>query len=432
MLDIIKNKDINIGIIGLGYVGLPLLLEFGKKDFKVFGFDIDEKKSLMLMQGESYLKHIPASGIKEVLEKGNFAAYANFDKLNEMDAIILCVPTPLTKQKEPDLTYVIDSTKVAAKHMKKGALVALESTTWPGTTDEVLLPILSEGGKEVGKDFYLCFSPEREDPNNPNFKTADIPKIVSGITEKCKEYSIALYEQIVKPIPVSTTRVAEATKLLENIFRSVNIAMVNEMKTIFTEMDIDVWEVIEAAKTKPFGFYPFYPGPGLGGHCIPIDPFYLSWKAKEYDIPARFIELAGEINTKMPYYVVDRISNALNEESKAIKNSKILILGAAYKKDVDDIRESPTLKLIEILREKGACVSYHDPYLPEITETREYSINMKSVELNEANLKNQDCVLISTNHSSMDYNLIGEHAKLVVDTRNAMKDIKGKALVIKA
>jgi UDP-N-acetyl-D-glucosamine dehydrogenase len=430
----INNKEAQIAIIGLGYVGLPLLIEFGGKGFKVMGFDIDPQKAKRLLAGESYLHHIPAAAIRRLLEEKRLRAFDDFEQIGDADAVIICVPTPLTKQRDPDLSFIVSSTEAVASRLKERALVVLESTTYPGTTEEVVKPILERNGRMCGKDFFLAYSPEREDPNNPNFKTKDIPKIVSGVTESCLNMANALYSQIVTTIPVSSPKVAEAAKLLENIYRSVNIAMVNEMKTILTAMDIDIWEVIAAARTKPFGFQAFYPGPGLGGHCIPIDPFYLSWKAKEFDRTARFIELAGEINTQMPYYVVEKVAKALNHFGKAIKGAKILIFGLAYKKDVGDYRESPAIKLFEILERQGASVDYHDPFVPQIKGIRaNKDLDIRSVELSETLLARQDCVLIATDHSSSDYALIGRHAKLIVDTRNAMAKVgPTRAKVVKA
>ncbi|MCH8326881.1 MAG: nucleotide sugar dehydrogenase, partial [Bacteroidetes bacterium] len=387
LLDKIKNKSAVVGVIGLGYIGLPLSLEFASKGFNVIGFDVDEIKIPLLNSGKSYIKHISDDRIKLARNQPNgksadsrkFEATSDFSRLSSCDAIIICVPTPLNEHREPEMKYIVETAKTIQKYLMKGQLIILESTTYPGTTEEILLPMFeaSTGSASekfiVGEDFFLAFSPEREDPNNANYTTATIPKVVGGVTENCLEAAQALYDQvIVKTVPVSSTRVAEATKLLENIYRSVNIALVNELKTVFHKMDIDIWEVIEAAKTKPFGFKAFYPGPGLGGHCIPIDPFYLTWKAREFDINTRFIELAGEINTNQPYYVVQRAMEALNEQSKALKGSKVLILGASYKKNIDDMRESPSLKLIEILKDKGAKVDYNDPFVPKLLPTRKY------------------------------------------------------------
>jgi len=393
----IESKQAKIGIIGMGYVGLPLALEFAKSDFNVTGFDIDKNKIPFLNEGKSYIKHIGSERIKNVVEKNKFIATNNFKELENQDILIICVPTPLNKYREPDLSYIENTAKTISENFRIGQLVILvilESSTYPGTTEEIIKPLLDNPlneklrgqSLEVGKDYFLAYSPEREDPNNPNFKTKDIPKVVGGTTKNCLQLAKKLYDQvIVKTVPVSSTKVAEATKLLENIYRSVNIALVNELKIVFSKMGIDIWEVIEAAKTKPFGFQAFYPGPGLGGHCIPIDPFYLTWKAREYDINTKFIELAGEINTYQPYYVVERAVEVLNSVGKTINGSKILILGMSYKKNVDDLRESPSLKLYEIFSSKGANVDYSDPYFPELPELRKYKLNIKSVDLTEEN-----------------------------------------------
>ena len=423
----IESKEAVIGIIGLGYVGLPLGLEYANKGFKLLGFDVDENKIPRLMNGDSYIKHISSAKIKSVVDSGNFEATSDFSRLPEVDAIIICVPTPLNEHREPEMKYIKGTAETISRYLRKGQIVTLESTTYPGTTDEILLPLLEsaplkQGSKDkfvVGKDFYLAFSPEREDPNNPDFSTSTIPKVVGGVTPHCVKVACALYDQvIVETIPVSSTRAAEATKLVENIYRSINIALVNELKMVFEKMNIDIWEVINAAKTKPFGFHAFYPGPGLGGHCIPIDPFYLTWKAREYDVNTKFIELAGEINTQQPYYVVERVIEALNKSKKSLNGAKILLLGAAYKKNVDDMRESPSLKLIEILRERGAAVDYNDPHIPRLPKTRKYQYDMKSVELTEENLKKYDLVLLSTAHDDYDYDFIRKNANFIVDTRN--------------
>lgn len=430
LLKKIKERSAHIGIIGLGYVGIPLVREFHRAGFNVTGFDIDPQKVDMLNSGKSYIRHIPSEDIKKFLISGRFHATTDFSHLKEMDCILICVPTPLNKHREPDLSYVLNTTRTIARYLRKGQLVVLESTTYPGTTDEDMKKILEETGLKAGRDFYLAYSPEREDPANKNFTTSTIPKVVGGYTKNCLRVVKALYDCIViKTVPVSSTKVAEATKLLENIYRAVNIALVNEMKMLFDRMGIDVWEVIEASRTKPFGFQAFYPGPGLGGHCIPIDPFYLTWKAREYGFPTRFIELAGEINTSMPHYVVNKVVEALNEREKSIKNSKILILGLAYKKDVDDVRESPSLKLIELLKAKGATVDYNDPYIPKTHKMRHYDLKMSSVPLKKENLERYDCVVISTDHSSYDYDFIARHSRLIVDTRNAMKRVSGRNIV---
>ncbi len=425
LLSKIKNKEAVVGVVGLGYVGLPLLMEFVDQGFRTIGFDIDPVKVEKLNAGKSYIKHIDEARVKKVRQTNLFEATTDFGRIKEADAILICVPTPLTKHREPDLSYIIGTGETLSKNIRAGQLIVLESSTFPGTTEEVLKPILEKSGLKADKDFWVGFSPEREDPANPKFNTRTIPKVVGANNEYARKLITALYDQvIVKTVPVSSTQAAEATKLLENIFRSVNIALVNEMKMILDRMGIDVWEVIEAASTKPFGFMPFYPGPGLGGHCIPIDPFYLTWKAREYEMNTRFIELAGEVNTFMPYYVVNKVADALNDRAKSIKGSKILILGAAYKKDVDDPRESPTFKLIEILESKGAEVDYNDPLIPVLPKMRMYHVDQKqSVDLTAENLKKYDCVLVSTNHSVYDWNFIVKNAQLVVDTRNATKEV---------
>ena len=431
--DKILNKTAHIGIIGLGYVGLPLGLAFAAKGFNVLGFDLDERKIKFLEKSKSYIKHINEVNIKKVISNGKLKVTTDFSKLPKVDVIIICVPTPLDEHREPDMSYVVDTAKTVAKYLRRGQLVTLESTTYPGTTDELLQPLFENaGGKnkfKVGKDFYLAFSPEREDPNNPDYSTVTIPKVVGGVTPKCLEIATTLYDQvIIRTVPVSSPRAAEASKLLENIYRSVNIALVNELKMVFDKMDIDIWEVIAAASTKPFGFKAFYPGPGLGGHCIPIDPFYLTWKAREFEINTKFIELAGEINTYQPYYVVERSAEALNKFKKALNGSKVLILGAAYKKDIDDMRESPSLKLIDIYREKGASVDYSDPLIPILPKTRKYKFDMKSVKLSKEKLQSFDLVVLSTDHSIFDYKLIANNSKLIVDSRNAFeaRGIKSK------
>ena len=425
LLKKITDKSAKIGIIGLGYVGLPLGLEYALKGFDVLGFDIDETKIPLLKEGKSYIKHIKTERIKKVVDSGKFDATSDFSLLSTCDAIIICVPTPLSEHREPEMKYIVNTAETIQKYLRKGQIITLESTTYPGTTDEILLPMFQEAEGStfvVGEDFFLAFSPEREDPNNPTYSTSTIPKVVGGVTPNCLEVSQALYDQvIVETVPVSSTRAAEATKLLENIYRSINIALVNELKMVFDRMDIDVWEVIEAAKTKPFGYNPFYPGPGLGGHCIPIDPFYLTWRAREFETNTKFIELAGEINTYQPYYVVDKSAEALNKNKKALNGSKILILGVAYKKNIDDMRESPSLKLIEILREKGADVDYSDPFIPKLPSTRKYNFDMSSVELTEDNLKSYDLILLSTDHDNYNYEFILKNSKLIIDTRNAFE-----------
>lgn len=433
ILEKIKTKKVVVGIVGMGYVGLPLGLAFTNKKIHVLGFDLDEKKVKLLNKGKGYLKHITDDKIKKVVDSGYLKVTNDFSRLSEVDAILICVPTPLTEHREPDMSFVENTTKTIAKYLRKGQLVVLESTTYPGTTEEVLLPLIKRnGGKnnfKVGKDFYLAFSPEREDPNNPDFTTAEIPKVVGGVTSNCSKVAKALYDLvIIKTVPVSSPGAAEATKLLENIFRSVNIALVNELKMVFDRMNIDIWEVIAAASTKPFGYKAFYPGPGLGGHCIPIDPFYLTWKAREFEINTKFIELAGEINTYQPYYVVEKSAEVLNKYKKALNGSKILILGAAYKKNIDDMRESPSLKLLKIYREKGASIDYSDPLIPVLPKTRKYNYQIKSVELTKEKLKSYDLVVLSTDHSSFDYEFISKNSRLILDTRNAFENrgIKSK------
>jgi len=413
-----------IAIIGLGYVGLPLSLQFARSGVNVLGLDIDEGKIAALRRGESYIKHIGVAAIQEQMGAGRFEASRDFGRLTEVEAILVCVPTPLNKYREPDISYVLDTGRAIAAHLKPGVVVVLESTSYPGTTDEDLRRVLEEGsGLKAGTDFHLAFSPEREDPGNPQSDVAIIPKLVGGLTETCRDKAVAVYRHAVRTVvPVSSCRVAEATKLLENIFRSVNIALVNELKVVYAAMDIDIWEVIEAAKTKPFGFMAFYPGPGLGGHCIPIDPFYLTWKAREFEQHTRFIELAGEINTAMPDYVIHRVAEALNSRQKPLKGSRILILGLAYKPNVDDERGSPSYRLLEKLAGQGADVAYYDPYLPVIRPTREHPqwAGVASVEWNRATIEAFDLVLIATAHACIDYKELAEWAACIVDTRNAM------------
>ena len=428
LLNRINERSALIGIVGLGYVGLPLVLRFCEEGFNALGFDIDREKADKLNRGESYIKHISSEKVRQFVDRRLFEATVDMQRLKEADAIIICVPTPLTDKREPDMQYVEATAREVARHLRPGQLISLESTTYPGTTEELLLPLLTEKGLKVGRDFFLVFSPEREDPGRKDFTTKTTPKIVGGITEKCLLAGEALYSKIVdKVVKVSSPKAAEMTKLLENIYRSVNIALVNELKMLCDRMGIDVWEVIEAAKTKPFGFEAFYPGPGLGGHCIPVDPFYLTWKAREYDFSTRFIELAGEINTNMPYYVVSKVMEALNSKGKSLKGSKVLVLGVAYKKDIDDMRESPSVHLIELLIKKGAVVEYNDPYVLRIPKLRGHNLNMKSVELKE--ISGYDCILIATNHSSYNYKWIVDNSQLVVDTRNATSRIKSKNIV---
>jgi len=432
----ILRRQAKVGVIGLGYVGLPLIIEFCKVGFPVLGFDLDEKKVEALLAGRSYIKHIPAEQVRTLNSSGRFDATTDFSRVGEADALIICVPTPLTAQREPDVSYIVNTGEMIVPFMRKNQLVVLESTTYPGTTREVLKPILEKNGLRAGDDFYLAFSPEREDPGNPVYSTSKIPKVIGGLDPASLEVAEAFYSQIVVgTVPVSSMDVAEAVKLTENIFRSVNIAMVNELKTIYSKMGIDVWEVIDAAKTKPFGFMPFYPGPGLGGHCIPIDPFYLTWKAREYECATRFIELAGEVNTSMPSYVVTVLMEALNQRKKSLNGSRILLLGMAYKRDVDDMRESPSLRLINLLRQKGAQVDYYDPYIPVIPPTREHSAlaGEESIKWDMAAISKYDAVLISTDHTQIDYNVLVKAAQLVIDTRNATRDVvEGREKIVKA
>ena len=413
-----------IAVVGLGYVGLPLSLQFARSCVSVLGLDVDAKKVRLLNDGQSYIKHIEPSTVAELVRSGKFSVSTEFSRIKEVEAVIICVPTPLTKNREPDISFVLSTGRAIAPYLSKDALVVLESTTYPGTTDEDFRPVLEAGsGMKAGVDFHLAFSPEREDPANEQSRVKLIPKVVGGYTPACLDRAVALYGKVIDTlVPVSSCRVAEASKLLENIFRSVNIALVNELKLVYAAMGIDIWEVIEAAKTKPFGFMPFYPGPGLGGHCIPIDPFYLTWKAREYGQHTRFIELAGEINTRMPEHVVHRVADALNAQGKALKGSRILILGLAYKPNVDDERESPSYVLMDLLCERGAIVDYYDPYVPVIRPTREHSqfAGKRSAEWNRTTIQNVDLVLVATNHSCVNYQELADWAHCIVDTRNAM------------
>jgi UDP-N-acetyl-D-glucosamine dehydrogenase len=434
----IDTRQARIGVIGLGYVGLPLALLYTEAKFRVTGFDIDQHKVATLTSGGSYIHRIPPTEIQGARSRG-FGATGDFSTLTDMDAIIICVPTPLDEYREPDLSFITNTAMAIAPHLRAGQLVVLESTTYPGTTEEVLVPIL-EGGNGFGlkaardtiahaaEEFFVAFSPEREDPGNDTVARCDIPKVVGGLNSQASELAATLYGKIFnRTVPVSSPAVAEMTKLLENIYRCVNIAMVNELKLLSLRMGFDIWEVIEAASTKPFGFQPFYPGPGLGGHCIPVDPYYLSWKAKEWDFQTRFIELAGDINSAMPYHVVASVSRALSQQRKALNGAKVLVLGVAYKKDIDDLRESPALTIIELLQKDGAQVSYNDPYFPFIGKGRKYDLQMKCTPVDE--VAKYDCVLIVTDHSDYDYGWIAEHASLVVDTRNAMRGIQGNNIV---
>jgi UDP-N-acetyl-D-glucosamine dehydrogenase len=413
----IINRKSTIGIIGLGYVGLPLAIRFSEEGFRVMGVDVDGKKVQMLNSGESYIKHIDAKLIDTIVRNG-FKATSDFNHIPSTAVILICVPTPLGVHNEPDLSYIHSTLQSIKPHLTENQLLVLESTTYPGTTEEEIVPVVEKAGFKIGTNFFVGYSPEREDPGNKNFTTKTIPKVVSGYTENCLEVTKALYDQIVdQTVPVSSPKVAEMTKILENIHRAVNIGLVNELKMVADKMDIDIYEVINAAATKPFGFTPYYPGPGLGGHCIPIDPFYLSWKAKQVGIDTRFIELAGEINTAMPAYVVQKVGEALNSVGKSIKGSQILILGLAYKKNVDDLRESPSLVLIESLIDKGAVVEYSDPYFKTIPHTRKYQFELESKALNAEILKSADLVLLATDHDDFDYELIEKEASLIVDTR---------------
>ena len=433
----IDQRQARVAVIGLGYVGLPLVLLYSEQGFPVTGFDIDTRKISTLSNGGSYIFRIPATEIQAAKARG-FTATSDYAQLEKMDAIIICVPTPLDAYHEPDLSFITDTAKAIAPHLRAGHLVILESTTYPGTTEEVMIPILENGNRNGLKaargdttnssEFYVAFSPEREDPGNQTVARRDIPKVVGGLNKNASQLAGALYGSIFnRVVPVSSPAAAEMTKLLENIYRCVNIALVNELKLLSLRMGLDIWEIIEAAATKPFGFQPFYPGPGLGGHCIPVDPFYLSWKAKEWDFRTRFIELAGEINISMPYHVLESVAKALNQHKKALNGAKILVLGLAYKKDIDDLRESPSLTIIELLQQEGAQVSYNDPYFPSVGKGRKYDLQMKCTPLE--NLAQYDCVLIVTDHSDYDYARIVREAQLVVDTRNATKAIQSSKIV---
>lgn len=437
LMQAIETRRAMVGVVGLGYVGIPLALAAADAKFRVLGFDIDANRVAQINSGESFIRHIPGSQIASAIAEMRFEATADLARLAEADAILICVPTPLTRQRDPDLTYVVDTARAIAARLRQGQLIVLESTTYPGTIRDVIKPILEETGLKSGADFFLAYSPEREDPGNPQFGTANIPKIVGGDGPDALALARALYGSIVvSTVPVSSTATAEAVKLTENIFRAVNIALVNELKTIYAAMGIDIWEVIDAAKTKPFGFMPFYPGPGLGGHCIPIDPFYLAWKAREYDITTRFIELAGEINSRMPVYVIERLAEALDRcDRKGLNGARILIIGIAYKKNVDDMRESPALRLIELLEARGATTEYHDPFIPIIPVTREHPklAGRGSKAIEPGMLARYDAVLIATDHDAIDIEMVVDSAKLVVDTRNACQKAGLKrANVVKA
>ena len=434
LLSAIRNRTARVGIIGQGYVGLPLGLVFCEAGFPVTGFDVDETKVAALRRGESYIRHIGPERVAAAVASKRFTATSAVDRLAECDAILICVPTPLGKHREPDNSYIHRTAEEISRRLRPGQLVVLESTTYPGTTDEEVRPILEKSGRRCPEDFFLAFSPEREDPGNAQFSTRTIPKVVGGVNPASGEVAQALYSAALeKVVPVSSARVAESCKLLENIFRCVNIALVNELKMLCDRMNVDVWEVIQAAATKPFGFMPFFPGPGLGGHCIPIDPFYLTWKAREFEFQTKFIELAGEVNTSMPYYVVQRTMEGLNRQKKAINGAKLLVLGVAYKKDIDDLRESPSLRIITLLKERGAEVDFHDPFIPKVEKAHGFNWEMHSVPLEPERLGEYDAVLVLTDHSGIDYAEVVRQAKLVIDTRNVTKKLGHKSeKVIKA
>ncbi|MCH9689658.1 MAG: nucleotide sugar dehydrogenase [Gammaproteobacteria bacterium] len=428
LIEKLNNQEAIIGIVGLGYVGLPLMLRFAEVGYRVLGIDVDTSKNALLNDGKSYIQHISSEQVAAV--QSRISATDNFSSAGEADALILCVPTPLNKYREPDLRYVLQTMDALLPHLRPGQIVSLESTTYPGTTEEELKTRIEQQGFQVGQDVFLVYSPEREDPGNSKFSTASIPKVCGGDTPACLEAGKALYHSVIEQVvPVSSTRVAEMTKLLENIHRSVNIGLMNEMKVLTDKMDINIHEVIDAAATKPFGFVPYYPGPGIGGHCIPIDPFYLTWKAREYGMHTRFIELAGEINSSMPSWVMDKISNALNARERAIKNSKVLVLGIAYKCDVDDMRESPSIEILELLRDKGAEVAYSDPHVPVFPAMRSHHFDLHSVPLTSETISQYDCVLLATAHKAFDYELIARHARLIVDTRGGFRDYPNDNIV---
>lgn len=421
----IQDREALVGVVGLGYVGLPLLQAFVKAGFATIGYDVDPAKVRRLLAGESYIRHVPSQWIADWLSEGRFTATDDMRRLAEADALLICVPTPLSESRDPDLTYIEATVKQIAAVLRPGQLVVLESTTYPGTTRDVMLPLLVTSGLKPGVDFFVAYSPEREDPGNPDFSASRIPKVVGGSDPVSRELANSLYSlAVVETVPVSSCEVAEACKILENTYRAVNIAMVNELKILFDRLGIDIWEVIDAAKTKPFGFHAFYPGPGLGGHCIPIDPFYLTWLARRHEMPTRFIELAGEINTSMPQYVVQRVAEALNDAGKPVRGSRIAVLGVAYKRDIDDPRESPSFKLMELLLERGAVLSYNDPHIPELPSMRHYKLPpLASESLTAEFLAAQDCVLVATDHSAYDWDFIAQHARLIVDTRNALRQV---------
>jgi UDP-N-acetyl-D-glucosamine dehydrogenase len=434
LLSHLELRTARVAVIGLGYVGLPLAETFTCGEYPVVGFDIDPEKVRRLRLGDSYISHISSARVRELMDSGRFEATTNPACFEEVDAIVICVPTPLTEAREPDLSCIESTGRTISKHLRKGQLVVLESTTYPGTTEDVLRPILEESGLCAGRDFFLAYSPEREDPGNKTYSTRNLPKVVGGLDDRSRDLAIALYQPVVERIvPVSSIKVAEACKILENTYRAVNIALVNELKLVFGAMGIDIWEVIEAAKTKPFGFQAFYPGPGLGGHCIPIDPFYLTWAARRVGVNTRFIELSGEINTSMPHYVVTRVGEALNDQSKSIRGSRICILGVAYKKDVDDARESPAFEIMEVLRQRGADVSYNDPYIPALPPKRRHFMKLNSEPLTEQFLAEQDCLVIVSDHTGYDYRWVLQHARVVVDTRNATRGLpSGTCRIYKA
>jgi UDP-N-acetyl-D-glucosamine dehydrogenase len=426
LADKIANRTATVSVIGLGYVGLPLAVEFAKAGFNVVALDLDRHKINEINAGRSYIKDVESDEIRRVVEQGKLHATTDYAAIREVDTISICVPTPLRKTKDPDISYIVSATESIANNFRPGQLIVLESTTYPGTTDEIILPRLSAGGYTVGQDFFLAFSPERIDPGNPQYNTHNIPKVIGGVTPACVQLATALYSTVIeKVIPVSSTATAEMVKLLENTFRAVNIGLANELAIICSKLGVDVWEVIQAAATKPFGFMPFYPGPGLGGHCIPIDPHYLSWKLKTLNYNARFIELASEINTNMPNYVLDLVSDALNDNSKAIRGSHVLVLGVTYKRDTEDVRESPAIDIISLLLSKGAQTDYHDPYTPTL-EIPGHALPLRSIDLTEQALRSYDAVLIVTDHTSYDYDWIVANAKLVVDTRNATRNVEDR------
>lgn len=431
LLKKLNDKSAVIGVIGLGYVGLPLILRFNEVGYSVIGFDINPEVVDNLQGGKSYIKHISSERIKHATDSNQFQATTDFKKTADADALILCVPTPLDKHREPDISFIINTIDNTCPYLREGQVVCLESTTYPGTTHEVIRPRVERNGLKTGEDVFIVYSPEREDPGNPDYTTHSIPKVVGGETTQCLEIGKALYGQVIdRVVPISSTMAAEMTKLLENIYRSVNIGLVNELKTVADKMGIDIWEVINAAATKPFGYKAFYPGPGLGGHCIPIDPFYLTWKAREYGINTRFIELAGEVNTSMPQWVVSKVADALNDRGKALKGAKVLILGVAYKKNVDDMRESPALEIMELLEKKGCHISYSDPFVPVFPKLRKFSFALKSVKLIPETIAESDCVLLATDHDKFDYEMISKNAALIVDTRGVYREPREK--VVKA